>query len=525
MLNGAHRLYGLLLLGWIAASAAPASDPGYVREAVRADSLLRAGKPDEALAPILAAHAAGMSEDSLYWMLSETALRKGALDTAMGFNLAIRTPPASPFRDSVLGQRFRLYTASGLARDAAALLDSLPRGLAGKTRPPLRLTARLGSGWFAERNDPARLAPFGDPVPYSPHGLEHRTGAGFEAPFARSGNVAWLAALDMQGLKSYAKDSIDSRAGATLREEGWLLPGLSLGAGVGGGRVTGSGWVSTCKGEASWLSLSSGEITVITAGIESEWDEEGRSRYQTAWLAWYHDESLRTGRGFNFSASVSGFLSDPIVEVADDSGIFVDDARAASPTHYTDSTYDSAISSSKFTRAQLYAQHQHQYARQTSSRSPQSFLAFSPQAAYAVPLPGKFTAELALSLSGSWYPQAYRRDYAPLPAVATVRGDTLFRGLARSRADGREYATVMESVSGGLQESYGTSPLRRESRIRLEGQGSSQVTVRRAIGKWGTLSLAAMAKRYISDLENASPIWIPLWDAGVSLQWNGAWEW
>ena len=112
-----------------------------------------------------------------------------------------------------------------------------------------------------------------------------------------------------------------------------------------------------------------------------------------------------------------------------------------------------------------------------------------------------------------------------MPSVAPEPGNKVFRGLARSRADGREYAAVLESVSGGLQESYGADPLRRESRTRLEGQGSSQVTLRRVFGRWGTLSLAAMAKRYISDLEDASPIWIPDWDAGVSLQWNGAWEW
>ena len=350
-------------------------------------------------------------------------------------------------------------------------------------------------------------------------------GGGFEGPIAGTGSVDWIAGLEMQGVKSYAKDSIDSRASATLREEGWLLPGLSLGAAAGGGKVTGSGWVGACKGEASWLSLKPGGFTMISAGIESEWDEEGRSRYQTGWLAWYRDQSLRTGRGFNYSASLSGFRSDPIIEKSTEGVVYVDDIHAASPRHYADSSYDSLLSDSKLTKSGLYKSHQDP--RETSSRSPQSFLSFSPQAAYAAPLPGKLAAEISLSISGSWYPQAYRRDHAPLPADDGAAGDRsqVFRGLARSRADGREYAVIMETLDGAFRERFGAEPIQSEERIRLEGQGTVQATLRRAFGGWGTLALAAMAKRYASNLGNASPIWIPAWDAGISLQWNGAWEW
>lgn len=529
MLIGAHRLYGLLLLCLVAVSAEPPPEPAYTRDAARADSLLRSGKPEEALAPILAAHAAGMPEDSLYWMLSEAAWRKGALDTAMGFNLAIRTPAGQPFRDSVLRQRYRLYTSAGLARDAEALRDSLPHGVPGKSRRPVRVTARLGSGWYAERNDSARLAPFGDPVGYAPSGLEHRLGAGIAAPIARSGSVDWIAELDVQGLKSYAKDSIDSRASATLREEGWLTPGLSMGAGAGGGRITGSGWVGDCKGEASWLSLNQGGFTMITAGVESEWDGEGRSRYQTAWLAWYRDNSLRTGRGFSFSASLSGFRSDPLAEASETRLIYVDDVRAAAPGHYSDSAFAKPINPpSKKLDYQFYTQNPD--STEVSSRSPQSFLSFSPQATYAWPLPGKLAAEITLALSGSWYPEPYSRDYAAVPpgsptSLPAGAQDTAVLVLARNRADGREYAAFLHQVNGGFEEKYGAVPLRRERRTRLEGQGSAQVTLRRAFGRWGNLSLTAVAKRYASNLEDASPIWIPAWDAGVSLQWNGAWEW
>jgi hypothetical protein len=267
---------------------------------------------------------------------------------------------------------------------------------------------------------------------------------------------------------------------------------------------------------------------VITGGIESEWDEDGRSRYQLAWLAWYRDASLRTGRGFSFAAGFSAFRSTPIADASRMPLYFVDDPRAAAPAHYTDSTYAKAIAPpSKKLAYQFYTQNPDSTA--VSTRSPQSFLSFSPQATYAWPLPGKLTAELTVALSGSWYPQPYLRDYAPLPPGAPARlsgnaKDSVL-ALARSRADGRAYAVLIDQVSGGYEEKYGDAPLRRERRTRLEGQGSAQATLRRAFGGWGTLALAAGSKRYVSNLEGVSPIWIPKWDAGVSLQWNGAWEW
>lgn len=525
---GAHGLSGLLLLSLAAADTLPPS--GYANEAQRADSLLRAGKPEEALAPILAAHAAGMPEDSLYWMLSDAAWRKGAIDTAMGFNLAIRTPAAGSFRDSVLSQRYRLYSAAGLSRDAAALRDSLPRPRDGEAKRPLRLTARTGSGWFREQNDSAHVGTFGLGIQDTAFdGYEHRVQAGLEAPLGRGGAVSWTAGLEMQGVKSYAKDSLDSRLGATLREEGWIRPGLSLGLGIGGGQVTGSGWVGSCKGEASWLGLSAEGFTVVSAGLESEWDEDGRNRFQVAWLAWYRDGTLRSGRGLSVSASLSGFRSAPIRDESRYWIFYVDDARAAAPRHYSDPAFSRVLTPSSRTAYQAYATAD-QDTITTSSRAPQSFLAFSPQATYAQPLPGKFAAEFTLSLSGSWYPEPYLRDYAVLPSGAPAglyrrpAQDTVF-GFARSRADGRDYAAYLNQVSGGHEEHYAGPPLRRESRTRLEGQGSAQVTVRRPFGPWGTLSLAGLAKRYVSNLGNAAPIWIPAWDLGMTLQWNGAWQW
>jgi hypothetical protein len=293
--------------------------------------------------------------------------------------------------------------------------------------------------------------------------------------------------------------------------------------------------VGTCKGDLSWLSFAAEGFTLLSAGLESEWDEEDRDRYQVAWLAWYRDGTARSGRGFSFSASASGFRSDPLRDQNKFRIFYVDDVRAAQPKHYSDPAYARAITPTSSRLAfQAYTANNDSMA--TSSRAPQSFLSFSPQATYSLPLPGKFISEATLSLSGSWYPEPYLLDQATLPAGApadlpfralrdTSRArDTVF-GFARSQADGREYATFLNLVSGGYEEHYADKPLRRERRTRLEGQGSAQVTLRRPFGSWGSLSLSAMGKRYVSNLGGAAPIWIPAWDKAISLQWNGAWQW
>lgn len=508
---------------------APASDPGQgPRPLARGLELLAAGKPDSALAPMLAAHTAGMPKDSLFYFLSEIARRKSAFDTAMGFNLAIGTPGPGPFRDSVLAQRYRLFAVSGLAADAAALRDSLaalPDSGAeadGTPEPKRRVAARLGTGWFRESNHSAFAYPFGlDLGGYDPRGLQHRARGLLEFPIASGSRAAWSGGFEMQALKSYAKDSVDYRAGASLRAGRPAGDGWSAGLAAEGGRITGSGWVAGCKAEAGWLSLRSGGLALITGGVASEWDGQGRDRFQSAWLTGYADWTARTGRGFTAMLSFSGLRMDPILETASFGELYVDDVAKARPVHYQDASYSDSIPSTG--RATFARYVSAAGAVRAGSRAPQSALIAAPTLGYSLPLGAGVTADATVALSGSWYPQAYRWDFAPLPQGSTATGD--FAGFARNRADGKDYAVYLIQGNGGFTEAYGAAPLERRAKTRMDGQADVELGLRRGFKGWGALAATAGARRNASTLEGSAPIWITAWSAGAALKWSGEWKW
>ena len=516
------------LLSALAAAAGPIraeADPPAPDPIGRGIRLLAAGHPDSAVGPFLEAHAEGMPKDSLYYFLAEIARRKTALDTAMGFNLAVGTPAPGAFRDSVLAQRYRLYVASGLTSDAAALRDSLstlpdasPRRLGRLSR----ITARLGTGWFRESSPAAFAYPFRIGLGgYEPEGFQHRARGGFEFPIHEGGRMAWTGGMEMQALKSYAKDSVDYRLGAALRAERPGREGWSAGVGAEAGRITGSGWVGACKAEGGWLSLRPAGLALIMGGIATEWDERGRQRFQSAWLTGFRDATSGSGRGFTAMLSLTGLRLDPISETLAWREIYVDDVSLPRPVHYQDATYsDSLPSTGRGTFARYTSA---AGSVSTVSNAPQSCLTAAPSIAFALPLGSGVIAELTLAASGSWYPEPYRWDRAPLPQGDPATGD--FLGFARNRADGRDYAAYLIQGNGGFTETYGAAPVVRRERTRLDGQAEAEFGVRRSFAGWGTLAASVGARRNATTLEGEAPVWIPEWYAGAALRWSGEWAW
>lgn len=512
----------LLALLVIAAAGPVQSVPRDPDALARGLELLASDEPDSALAPILEAHAAGMPKDSLYYFLAEIARRKTALDTAMAFNLAIGTPVAGAFRDSVLAQRYRLFMASNLIGDARALRDSLagpvetPQG-----RPQRKLTARMGSGYFRESNHDAIDYPFGPGLGgYAPRGWQHRARGQFEFPVVSGSRWDWTGGLEIQAMKSYAKDSVDYRLGGALRAENPTREGWSAGIGAEAGRITGSGWVSGCKAEAGWLSLRSGKLALITGGVASEWDGQGRQRYQSAWLTGIGDWTSG-GRGFSGFLSISGLRLAPITASKTHYEIYVDDVSKAQPVHFQDGSYADTIPASGRT---TFARYVSAVGRmRTSSRSPMSSFSATPSLGYALPIGGGVIADFNVSATASWYPEPYRWDQAPLAEGAVANDDSLH--FARNQADGKAYAVDLILVDGGFRETYGAAPLARRERVRLDGQGEAEFGLRRAFGGWGNLAATVMARKNVSTVAGEAPVWIPDWYAGAAIRWSGDWGW
>jgi hypothetical protein len=471
----------------------------------------------------MAAHGLGMSRDSLYFFLAEAAFAHSAFDTAMAFNLAIGTPAGGNLRETVLDQRFRIYLKAGLEKDAAAVADSMAEKPQARARRDHELNVRFSTGYYREDDYPATHYPFGSDLGgLRIEGAQFRNRAQLIWPLFQSGRVPWSGGVEYDLIKSYAKDSLDYRAGLLLKADNLLIDSLSTAVSAEIGNVTGTGLVSSYKFESSFLSFSQRTITMIQGGVESEWTDAWRNRFTGFWISFYRDHSPAKGRGFNYSLSLSGIAVDPIRETALQKVMYVDDVTKGVPTHYRDSAFQDSLPPNSIS---TFAQYTSNTGLNTSSTvSPQGFVTVLPNLGYAFPLPFSLSAEIGTHYVITLFPQPYAWSRAPLPeGFADASGD--FRGLALNRADGKRYAALLVRENGGFREGYGSAPLQNVERVRIDQQAGVDVSFRRRLARFGALALDGTVKRNWSTVSGIAPIWIPEWDFGAALKWSKGWKW
>lgn len=506
----------------VSVPAIASESPGYQAWAVKGVEAMREGKSDSAAELFMAAHDSGMSKDSLYFFLAEAAFGHSAFDTAMAFNLAIGTPAAGNLREPVLDQRFRIYLKAGLEKDAAAVADSM----AEKPKPPSRrnheLNIRFSSGYYREDDYPATHYPFGSDLgAIRLEGAQFRNRAQLIWPLFQTARVPWSGGVEYDLIKSYAKDSLDYRAGLLLKADNLVIDSLSTTVSAEMGNVSGTGLVSSYKFESAFLSFSHRVITMILGGVESEWTDAWENRFNGFWISFYRDHSFAKGRGVNYSLSISGIAVDPIRETTPQKVMYVDDVTKESPTHYRNSAFQDSIPSKSISTFYQYISNTGPF---TSSVSPQGFVTVVPNLGYAFPLPFSISAEMGAHYALTLFPEPYAWSRASLPEeFANVKDD--FEGFALNQADGKHYVARLNPENGGNREEYGSAPLRSVERVRIDQQAGVDVSFRRRLARLGTLSLDGGVKRNWSTVSGIAPIWIPEWDFGAALKWSKGWTW
>ncbi len=496
----------------------------YQVKAVEGWQALQGNHSDSAVECFMEARDLGMSKDSLYYFLAESARLKLAYDTALTFNLSIVTPAAGPFRNAVWNQRYVLYVQAGLRRDAEALADSFPVPKVGVRARAQTFDFRVSSGYFREDNYPVHELPFGQDLspPFLSKGWQFRNRAAWIRPLPISSATPISAGFAYDAMKSYAKDSLDYRMGLSLKADRIILDSLSLAVSAEGGQVSGTGWVTAYKLEAAYLSFSGTGITFLQGGYESEWTGSWGRRFEGLWISLYRDLSLTTGRGFNFSLSASGIRVGALRESNNQPVMYVDDVTKAKPVHFRDGNFQDTLPGQGIS---TYLQYTSAVGSRTiAGDAPQSFLAVLPNLGYAFTLPGKLTCELATSNALNFFPEAYTWQDAPVP-VGVSPTSVRFHGLALNRADGRYYAAYMTIINGGFTETYATVPMREKRTFRVDSQAGADLSLRRRFNRWGSLAAGGTIKKNWSTLGTGAVIPIPDWDAGISLTWNRSWEW
>lgn len=513
----------LLCLPFAVQSEVEAVSEGTARERILKGLLaLDAQQADSARDFFLSAYQEGMSADSLYYFLSEVANRKLAYDTAMVFNLSIRALKDESFRQAVMQQRYRLYVQVGLKKEADAVLDSMTvKPLA--PRRPKELRWRLGAGYFLENNHAARDYPFGiDLGGYLSEGWQFRNQAELLWPLPSLLENTWNLGFTADAIKSYAKDSLDYRGGLLIRNRGFFSDSLAITLSGQFGQITGYGFVSSYKLETAYLVFTAKGLSLLQAGYESERDKSWRNRFEGLWFSLYHDRAIRKGHGFNFALTGSWIRIEPTEERTNLKVMYVDDVSKTKPTHFQNQDFRDSLPGNGITTFLRYISATGSY--ESVSRSPQGLAMLIPSMGYTVALPWKISGDISGSYAAAYYPQPYAwQEVDDPPQFDKTSSD--FHGLAMNRADGKLYSAVLAQQSGGFQEYYGSTPLREQNFHRLDQQLGINLSLRRPWPRLGIFSLEGITKRNWSNLEKRSPIWIPNWNFGVSLNWNRNWEW
>jgi hypothetical protein len=502
----------------------PSSDAGgFQTLANRGWRALRGASPDSSIDLFMEAYRKGMSKDSLYFFLAQAALVHSALDTAMAFNLSIPSPKSGAFRDSVLAQRYQLYVRSGLARDAAALTDSMSLPPASPLLPAREFDFGFSAGYYREDDYAARDYPFGTVLgSFSADGPQYRNRARLKLPVVSRGRVPWSALLEYDAIKSYAKDSVDYRVGFSLSGENLVADGLSLSLTAEIGKVTGTGIVTAYKIESAFLSFGPAGITMLQGGLESEWSDAWTNRFTGGWISYYRDRSPATGKGCNYSLSFAAIRSGPIRDAGTQPLLYVDDVARPNPVHYRDGSFRDTIPGKGISTFVQYVSNPG--VAQTRILSPQTVVTVLPNLGYSFPLTAGLSAGISGEYSASLYPDAYEWQAAALPEGFTEAGGD-FRGLALNRADGRIYSAVLVRRNGGFQEFYGPTPMESVSRVRIDQQAGLDLSLRYGTRWLGAFVLNIFGKRNFSNLADAGPTWIPETDLGVVMKWSRNWKW
>ncbi len=479
---------------------------------------LQKGQNDLAQDYFMQAYQHGMSLDSLYYFLAEAAFGKCSYDTAMAFNLTIRTPAFQPMRNMVLQQRYKLYSIAGLSIEAAQLRDSLPQKLIPEENRIPQWDLKWSSGYDRENYFTAYDYPFSQ----SPEGL-NSTGWLFK----QQGNLLWpllspkrfplSSGVGYEIGKNYYYDSLDYRINLKFKVE-HIWDSLSLTLAGQMGQVTSIGHVYSYRTEISYLNISEERLMLANAGIESEYNSHGDKRFTSGWLTWYHDGFLQKGKGFAWLFSFFGVQVDQAVEKIP--LLYVDDVSKPRPTHFKDNQFQDSIPYQKITAYQLYTNDPGSI---SSAISPQSFISIFPNLSYTHPLYWNWIGEINSGYALTIYPKSYTWLEAKIPQSASSTAAQSFRSLVLNQVDGKYYSSLLRVENGGIKEYYSSSSALHKIKKRIDQRAQIGFNLKRSLMNWGYLTLEFNMFRTWSNLSQDAAIWIPHKEYSAAVKWNKSW--
>jgi hypothetical protein len=498
-------------------------------------SAMKRGSLDEALGYLTAASSAGLSKDSLYYFLSSIYYAKGAYDTALAFNFGMK-PPSQNLAIRQIEQRYVIYKALLWDKDAEALNDSLMKIPAYRLRFLIpHISVRAGADYADRRETGEPDFPYGDATQiqqYAGPGYTGNVMVQWEVPLPRrfflKTGVSGL--VDSKYFRTAMSNDSVNRSVSLFASIEHTPTGLSLDYDIrraidflGDYTTLNSMSLSRSRTGAKWLSL-------ISLGYEDELGPHYERQDQRFWIVGYADQAPVKHRGWGFSMMASYYDALPLGYYETVNVMYVNNVHASPVVHYADASEKDTIPTPSNV-SPYYLNSESNAALINSSIFPQRQILITPSVTYCLPMPPACTTSISFGTPVTWYPDRYVwMDISNAENVAVYSANRI---IVHNMEDGRYYwyENPITPTPASFTEVFSQTPLSWEEKRRVDASLDASLSVKRAVGAFGTVALEADVSKTYSTMRKEkifgyplsntdAPFAIPDWSWSAGITWN-----
>jgi hypothetical protein len=473
---------------------------------------LSAGLVDSAFIYLGDAVKNGLTDDSLYYLWAEIYIARGSLDTALALSIAGQRADKGTLTQHMRTQRYHIYLALGLKKDADELLDTILGSLPPARRSIPRFTIHASLGGNRRGSRERQPYPFTTETPR----VESLLNPGGDL----SPSLAWFLPLKngmvlVPGLnysftngierEEFKLDSLNHALGISVDLKN-IGRGFSLGCAFQG-RISQFGDRSAVNtATLSRSAIRSSGLSFSSLMYSVEIDENETVSYQAFWLMHYLTRKLTENMSLTIMPLATCFLTDDIVTPWESSIMYIEDPNADTVRHYTDASCTNLIPIPQSWAEQLFLPSRYYAAsgpRTVTMTAPESYCGVSPGAGLALALPHGFSIEAILKGMVNYYLKEHEWVSYSSPYVSGRPDDGAW--LAYSRSDGRYY--VLDELGNIRLEKYsGPLDIKEIKKRRIDFMAGGEVLLERSLGKCGAVGVNGSIKKYHSTLQNDLPV-------------------
>jgi hypothetical protein len=457
----------------------------------------------------------GLPDDSLYYLWAEIYIARGILDTALALSIAGQRSDEGTLTKTLLTQRYHIYLALGLKRDADELLDTIMGTMppARRSIPKISINSSFG---LNQRNSIER-----QPYPYiteTPVG-EELTNPGWDF----SPSLSWFLPFKnnmilvpgvsysfTNGIEhtEFTIDSLNQAIGLSLDLKN-IWRRFSLGYALQG-RISMFGdysAVNTATLSRSMISESVISYSSLMYSIET--DEKRAILYQACWLMHYFSRPLTPKIDLTIMPLATCFLTSDLASSYTTSVMYIENPTADTVMHYTDASCTQLIPIPEPLTmiSQMLLLREYRAASDIqafSMNAPESYCGITPAIGLDVALPHGFSIEGMLKGMVNYYFKEYEWTTLSIPYSPFAYNESSW--LAYSRSDDRYY--LVEELGNIINAERYSVPgeIKHFKKRRIDFMIGGELTLERKLWNIGTLGLNAYVKKYRSTLQDDLPV-------------------